>query len=290
MLMNRVPEADTELNAITRNQLIKQAVMDYSRDRPDTITTDVTGDGGKYYPISNLTDYADSFSRITRIEYPAPTVASDETPVYLEAADWDEDYYASGTRYLWLPNHAPAATETVRITYTAPYIWSAATTTTNVSQTSHGFSADDYIYQNSSSTWVDADPGGATANLNATHQATTITDTDNFVATILGVSVPEIDFFAICDKAACLVCQAIAERFSRTTDSTISADSVGHTTRAQEFANRAREFCQAYNEHLGIMTSDGGESQLGQSEFIDFDTSPLYPVGREFLFHNRGSR
>ena len=43
-LMNVVPEADTELALIISNKIIKQAVLDYGRDRPDTATTDITGD------------------------------------------------------------------------------------------------------------------------------------------------------------------------------------------------------------------------------------------------------
>src|SRR3990167_6873446 len=139
-LMNMVPEADTELAAIIRNQLIKQAVVDYSRDRPDTIASDVTGDSGNYYPINatNLPSWADEFSHILTIQYPAPVVASDETPVYLDTEDWDEDYYAGGVRYLFLPNHAPGATEKLRITHTAPYLWTVGTATPSVAQNSAG--------------------------------------------------------------------------------------------------------------------------------------------------------
>ncbi len=224
-LMNMVPEADTELAVIIRNQLIKQASMDYSRDRPDTATDDVTGDAGKYYPINstNFPSFADGFSRISRIQYPAPVIASDETPVDLEPEDWDQDYYdGSGVRYIWLPNHAPAATETMRITYNAPYQWSTGNSTTSVNQTTHGFSVNDYVYQDSVPAWVSAGAGTATAQLTATHRVTTVTDADNFIATILTIPIPEIDFFAVCNRAACLVCQAISERYSRTTDSSIS--------------------------------------------------------------------
>ena len=292
-LTNMVPEADTELAAIIRNQLIKQAVMDYGRDRPDTATDDVTGDGGKYYPINstNFPAFADEFSRISLIQYPAPVVASDETPVYLEPEDWDQDYYAGGIRFLWLPNHAPAASETMRVTYNAPYQWAVGNSTTVVSQIAHGFSGNDFVYLNDSSTWVSAGDGTSTAQLLATHQVTAVAGVDDFTTTILGTPVPEIDFFAVCNRAACLVCQAIAERFSRTSDSTITADSVNHTSRAQEFSNRAKEFCRLYNDHLGIITgSDGGELQSPHAEFVDLDTAPLFPNGRQFLFHGPGTR
>ena len=290
-LMNMVPEADTELAAIIRNQLIKQAVVDYSKDRPDTAVSDVTGDGGKYYPINttNLAAWSDEFSRISSIQYPAPAVATDETPVYLEKEDWDEDYYAGSVRYLWLPNHAPAATETFRVTYTATYLWSAGTTTTSVAQTAHGFAVGAFVYQNAAGTWVSAGTG-ATANLLATHKVTSSADVNNFVATILAVSVPEIDFFALCNRAACLICEAIAERFSRTSDSTITADSVNHTTRAEQFRAQAKRFCALYSDHIGAITGEGLQGVLGFADFIDLDTSPLWPTGRDFLTHGRYTR
>lgn len=293
-LMNMVPQSDTELTAITRNQKIKQAVTDYSRDRPDQITDDVSGDGGKYYLLDGssavVSGWSDTFSQIVAIQYPAPTIASDETPVYLEPDDWDTSYHDASNRYLWLPNHAPAATETMRITYTAAYVWSAGSITKSVAQSSHGFSLNDYVYQNEDGAWVDA--GGGSGALLATHQATTITDTNNFVATELAVSIPQMDFFAVCNRAACLACQAIAERYSRTSDSSITADSVNHTSRAQEFRNQAREFCRLYNDHLGIMSDADGNSTTGSpmADFVDLDTSPLWPTGREFIFHNRHTR
>ncbi len=83
-LLNMVPEADTELTALVRNQHIKQAVMDYGRDKPEITVDDVTGDGGKYYALDGgsavTSNWRDAFSQIQSIQYPAPTIASDETP------------------------------------------------------------------------------------------------------------------------------------------------------------------------------------------------------------------
>jgi hypothetical protein len=287
---NVAPEIITasEIDDVSMSQQIKQAVSDYSQDKPDTTATDFSGDGGKYYNLlSTLTSYADGFSRIKTISYIAATLADDDLPEYLESQDWDEDFYAAGVRYLFFPNHNPAATETVRATYTALYSWSAGTTTTAVNQSSHGFSVNDYVYQNSSSTWVSAGTGD-TANLLATHQVTTVTDVDNFTATALAISIPEVDFFAVCNRAACLICRSIAERYARTSDSTITADSVNHTTRSQLFSDRADEFCQLYSDHMGIrMDSDGNKIEPGYAEFVDIDTSPNWPTGRQYLFHRR---
>jgi len=104
---------------------VKAAVEKYSKDKPDAQVDDVTGDGGKYYGIaSELSGWVEGFSRITKIEYPAATIADDETPIYLDPEDWQDDYWASDTRYLWLPSHAPVASEAMRITYTLSYKWS----------------------------------------------------------------------------------------------------------------------------------------------------------------------
>lgn len=288
--MNMVPKSDTELGAVTRNQLIKQAVSDYSQDKPDIIGFDFTGDGGKYYLISTtLTSYVDGFSRIKTISYIAAGIAADELPNYLESLDWNEDFYATAGRFLFFPNHSPAATETVRVTHTALYVWSSGTTTTSVNQTSHGFSLNDFIY-NDGSTWVSAGTG-STADLLATHQATTITDSDNFIATILAVTIPSGDFFAVCNRAACLFCRSISEFFARTSDSTIGADSVSHTARSQSFADRAKEFCKLYNDHLGInMDAQGNKIEAGHAEFVDLPVQTFWPGNRRSLFHDRGRR
>lgn len=289
-LLNTIPEA-YELTAIVRNQHIKQAVTDYGRDKPLITVTDVAGDGGKYYSLTALTSWAETFSQIKSIQYPAPTIASDETPVYLDNTDYDQEYIVSGTRYLWLPHHAPASGETMRLAYTSLYAWTAGTTTTSVSQPSHGFSLNDYVYQDDdvNETWVTAD----NADLLATHQVTTVTDTNNFVATELAVNVPQIDFFAIVNKAACIACYALAERFSRSSDSLIRADSVNHMSKAGEFANRAKELCQMYTDHIAATGGSGAgdDKAQGHGEFVDIDTYPRFPnTNRRYLHHDRANR
>lgn len=291
-VQNAAPKiVSEEMDTIDLNQQIKQAVSAYSQDKPDIVSTDFSGDGGKYYDLlSSLTSYEDGFSRIKTISYIAATIADDELPNYLESSDWDEDFYAGGIRQLFFPNHSPAATETVRATYNTVYSWVAGTTTTAVNQSSHGFSVNAFVYLNTSPAWVLAGTG-ATANLLATHQVTTVTDTDNFTATALAISIPEVDFFAICNKAACLICRSIAERYARTSDSTISADSVNHTTRSQLFSDRADEFCKLYNDHMGInMDAQGNKIEDGHAEFITLDSPVFWPGSRRLLFHDRGKR
>lgn len=221
---NIISADDDELNLISRNDMVKAAIERYGHDLPDEITTDLTGDGGKYYIINttNLPGWSEGFSQIISIEYPAATVASDEASTMLDPEDWDDDYWAVAVRYLYLPNHAPAATEKMRIRYTAPYAW-----TTNA------------------------------------------------------VDVPPAHFYAICNLAAGLTAEAIANKYSRTSDSTIAADSVDHLSRADQWSRRARELIEAYQEQLGISS---GPDQIKQpaGEFVDWDTKP---VGRQYLYH-----
>jgi hypothetical protein len=228
-------EADDELlTAAAREQFIKAALAKYSGDRPDSYSEDVTGDAGKYYAISNLTYWSEGFSHVTDIEYPAAAVASDETPVYLSTDDWRDDYWAEVstvlTRHIWLPNHAPAATETMRVTYSIPYTFDATTTAT---------------------------------------------------------SAPAQDFYAICYWAAGLCCQAMAAKFAKSKDSLIAVDSATHSPKSTDYAARAVEFFNLYNQHMGIGT-EGAETLNAAGEFVDWDTSPEWPAGRSYIF--RGGR
>lgn len=118
---------DNEFSQAAREACIKRALAQYGIDKPDRKTADVTGDGGKYYPLTGgsaiISDWIDQSTRIARIEYPAYAVSTDQTPVFLEPADWVQDFEVSSIKYLFLPNHSPASTETMRITYINPYIF-----------------------------------------------------------------------------------------------------------------------------------------------------------------------
>ena len=285
--VNNLIAGDTDiLSQLARWRLEVSAIERYSNDAPDHYSEDVTGDAGKYYAMSNLTNWSEGFSRVTQIEYPAATVASDETPQYLEPEDWQDDYWAeiSGThtRHIWLPNHAPAATETMRITYTVPYAWTAGgSESAAITQASHGFSVDDYVYLDGSIYTTAGDIR------NATHQVTTVTDTSTFKVKILSTTTPQEDFFALCHLAAGLCCQAMAAGFSKSSDSTINLDAVDHRSKASEYSRRAREFFALYEKHLGL----GAEQKVhAAGDFVDWDTAPGWPTGRKYVFHGEGTR
>lgn len=282
-LKNLIPDIPTEeLSSLDLQQQIKQAVRLYSGDLPDYTTVDVSGDGGRYYAITTaLTSWDDNFSWIEAIEYPAYAISDDNQPVTLEAEDWDDNYRdGSNVRYLYLPNHSPAAAETMRIKYTTPYTWTAGSVTEAVSQTGHGFSLNDTVYQDTDGTW-----GEDSSGLLATHSVSAVGTVDTFTAAELASNIPPAHFFAVCHKAACLTCQSISAKYSRASDSTIGSDSVNHPTRAEQFASRAREFCRMYAEALGLGGKDGEKTAPGVAEFVDWDTTPGWPGSRRFIFH-----
>lgn len=265
-------------------QQVRAAVNRYSLDFPDIQVDDVTGDGGKYYPIAtSLTSWSEGFSRIASIEYPAATIASDETPQYLEGGAWRDDYWIAvagiQTRYLFLPEHTPAATETMRITYTIPYGWAVSTTTISVSQAAHGLVVNDYIHKNADNVWVKVD-----AQL-ATHCVATVPGTTSFTAYVLQTEIPAGHFYALCNLAACLVCQVIATKYSRIGDSAVLVDSAAHVTKAQEFQARSSAFCKTYAEMLGIAGQDGTPLVKAASAYANWDTQPRYPTGRQYHYH-----
>lgn len=217
--------ADEDEFSIGRRQdMLAAAIERYSGDSPDEVTEDITGDGGKYYLTSAIGSWDENFSHVMTIQYPAYAITADNIPQYLDRQDWDDRYYDGITQYLFLPNHNPAATEAIRIKYSAPY-----------------------------------------------------TKESNSYAT------PIQDFHAICHLAAGLCCQAIAVKYSRTSDSTITGDSVDHASRAEMFSQRATELIDEYERHLGLLSEDeSGLVERPYGEFVDWDTDT---DGRRYLAH-----
>lgn len=224
-----VSAGDNILAEASRQAMIKAALEQYNKDAPKILAEDESGDGGKYYILAGtgfvLANWVDGFSRIIDVEYPAEAVSEDVLPQYLDPEDWRSDYYVASIRYLFFPNHAPAASETIRVTYTVPY---------------------------------------------------------EFANSPLDVDTPAQDFFAICNLSASMVCEALAAKYSKTSDSTIAADAVGHGARGIEYATRAKEFRALYDQHIGL--GEDADVQAA-STFADLDTAPGWPAGRRYVFH-----
>ena len=272
---------EDELSTLRRYRQIRSALEQYSSDRPDQYAEDVTGNAGRYYILTGansvLANWIDGFSRIISIQYPAPVIASNETPIYLDPEDWQDNYESAGITYLYFPSHAPAATEKIRILHTLPYIWAKSTTSITVQQTAHGFADDTQVYQDDRIWYAASD------DRIATHVVDNAAD-DSFDACILAVDPPTADFYAICELIASKYCLSIAARYSRTSDSTIRADSVDHISRGREFSDRSKEFMRRYREHMGL--DKGYEKDHGIfGKFVNWDTDPSLRRSKRYLFH-----
>jgi hypothetical protein len=114
-------------------EAINAALTRYSQDRPREIVEDITGNGESYYALTGagkvVASWSDGTSQIRSIDYPASAVADNVDPRWLDP-DLDWRYYRDETvLYLRFISHSPAASETARITYTAPHTHSTTADT-----------------------------------------------------------------------------------------------------------------------------------------------------------------
>ncbi len=92
-------------------------------------------------------------------------------------------------------------------------------------------------------------------------------------------TIPESDQDAICNLAASLCSGALASIYAHTSDSTITADSVDHRSKSQEFSSRAKMQKQNYLNHLGMKEGDVPPASAVKNLDIE------YPWGEERLTH-----
>jgi len=112
---NLVP-GDLPLTEADKIYAIGKGMKDHSRHRPQEIVEDVDGDGGFDYAVSDLASFSDGFSVIKRVEYPVDD--TDETPDILQDDEWMLYEKPTGKVLRFLED-TPAATEDIRVTYTA---------------------------------------------------------------------------------------------------------------------------------------------------------------------------
>jgi hypothetical protein len=128
----KASDSTEDLSSTDLQTPIKDALASYGGNFPDTKAVDVTGDGGIYYDFASFTGWSDGFSQVLSVEYPAATIASDETPTFLDNTDYDTDYWSGTTRYLRFINASPAATEAFRIRFTLPYAFSGTVSAVDI--------------------------------------------------------------------------------------------------------------------------------------------------------------
>ena len=95
---------------------INKAVKKYSGDRPHEVVEDEVGTGAFDYLIALLASWTDGFSSIKKVEYPVDDTC--ETPSILQDDAWTIYKKPAGPCLRFLED-IPAATESMRITYTA---------------------------------------------------------------------------------------------------------------------------------------------------------------------------
>lgn len=282
-LDSMIDAIDKEMADYRRYWAVQEAVARYSVDRPDDYTEDVAGNDGRFYALTGgssvLSYWVEGFSFVLSVEYPAATIASNETPVILDPDDFNDEYRSSGVRYLYFHAHSPGSTETMRIKYSQPYYWIAGGSASAVNQDGHGFSVNDFIY-NDGTEWVQSPDN---SYVQAHGQVTAAPDGDNFSYKSLYSEVPQIDFFAVCNLAACIAMEWLAAKYAKAADTTIGADSTTHTTRTTEFSNRSKEFCKLYSSHMGL---DQETKTPPAGDFVFWETEPNPTQSRRWLFHN----
>jgi len=273
LLDTHLPDISTTLfPTLIRYRQVKAAHEQYCRDWPDLGLAESAGDGGRYYAITSLiSDWVEGFSQVRSVEYPAATFSSDESPAMLKRADWRDDAWALvstvRTRHLYFPAHAPASTETMRITYTRPWLFSESSTVTSVTQSAHGFSEDDLVfYDDTQSTpvWTEA----ASQRL-ATHKIATVPSSSTFTANVLQTNAPTFHLYALSFLAASFSCQALAVQMSQAGMTLVDVDSASHDHKAMEFRASAKEFMALYRSALGL---DHGPR--AGSDFADLGYTP----------------
>jgi len=94
------------------------------------------------------------------------------------------------------------------------------------------------------------------------------------------VTVPESDYYAICDLAAALALRPIAAKFTQTGDSTLQADVVDYRSKGREALKLMEQYLKDYNSHMGIQ-----EGTRFASLSADQDTE--YAIGVDWLTHPR---
>ena len=102
-------EADKQL-------AVSMAMKIHSKNKPLIVVEDETGDGGFDYAVTGLALWSDGFSVIRAVEYPVDD--DDETPDVLADDEWSI-YTKPAGDVLRFANDKPAATESLRVTYTA---------------------------------------------------------------------------------------------------------------------------------------------------------------------------
>jgi len=284
-----------KLTATEVADFIQEAIKQYSKHRPREIVRDITGTGAYDYVIATyLTAWIKGFSIIKSIEYPA----DQRDPEYIEEDDY-KIYEKETGQILRFLNDTPLTTEKIRILYTALHILAEATVTITIASPAvityagHKLKPGDAVkFATTGALPTGLKAGtiyyvileGLTANafeVSATQGGSAIntSGTQSGAHTCQINTIPESDEDAIANLVASLCSEALASAYAHMTDSTITADSVDHKSKSQEFAARAKAKKKIYMDFLGI--KEGEVPPVSHTK--DWDVN--FPWGEDRLTH-----
>ena len=102
-------------------------------------------------------------------------------------------------------------------------------------------------------------------------------------ATAQDTTVPDADFYALCDLAVSLSCAALAQKYARTAEPLLNSGVVAYRTKAQEWDGRAQAYRKAYEAHIGAASGP-----VPAGAVVNWDTRST--SGTDWLTHPRGQR
>lgn len=92
-------------------------------------------------------------------------------------------------------------------------------------------------------------------------------------------TLPAVDAEPVASYAAAMLCDQLASLYSNDTDSSIQADAVDHTSKAREFALRAKTLRKRYFDELGVEP----KRNVAAGVVVDLDLTDS--LGRDRLLH-----
>lgn len=279
----------SSVSATDIGEAVDKAVEQYSKDVPREVVSQFVGVNKYDYDISNyLSSWVDDFSVIKEIEYPV----GDQTKNLIEDIDWE--IYEPDTSAYTMATAASAGTQGT-LSSTANYVY---------------FQEDNCVYlsdgTNSQVNWLtaNASTAGVLTFKNALdNDYTTVTrrkclrfpyytpDSDEVVAVRYTTyphtlddstdTIPTGDYLAVAYLSAAMTALFLSAKYAKSSDSSISADTVDYLSKSEQWKTVAEEYFKQYNDHIGQKE----DSEVGSSHTKDWDT--FYMWGTDRLFHNR---
>jgi hypothetical protein len=122
----RIKDVEAIITLPERELALLEAAKDLGRFRPRQVVADIVGNGTSDYAVP--AGWVLDVSSMVSVEFPA----GDIPPIYLEDSDWTLYRSATSTVLLRLLRDTPSASQTVRVTFTAPHTLGTTPATTTL--------------------------------------------------------------------------------------------------------------------------------------------------------------